>query len=321
MKTAYKALGLVAFALVLACGQSMAQSYPTRPIHFVVPYAPGGTDLIARLIGSALSERLGQPVILVNKPGADSVVGTNFVAKAPPDGYTLLVGSAGLVANTGLVEQLPYDPVKDFEPITIFGRSPVVLSVHHSFPARSVKELLTMAKENPKKLFYGSGAPVFTMAMEVLTKDAGVNIVHVPYKGSAGAMVAALSGEVPMSLASVAITMPYLKDGKLRPLVVAGPKRSPYLPDVPSAAEAGVTLDSAVFAGLLAPAGTPRPIIDKLYKELSIVLQQKEIKDRVIAMGYETADMGMPPAEFGAYLKSAAAQYTQAGKELRKKSK
>ncbi|MBI4292249.1 MAG: tripartite tricarboxylate transporter substrate binding protein [Betaproteobacteria bacterium] len=317
MKFASKAFGLVAaFALTLACSESIAQNYPTRPIHFVVPYAPGGTDLIARAIGQALGERLGQPIILDNKPGADSVIGTDFVAKAAPDGYTLLVGSAGLVVNTGLVARLPYDPVKDFAPITIFGRSPLVLSVNQSFPANSMKDLAALARAKPGGLFYGSGAPVFTMAMEVLKKDAGLDIVHVPYKGSAPAMVAAISGEVPMSLASIAISMPYLKGGKLRPLMVAAPKRSAFLPDVPTGAESGVKFDAAVFAGLLAPAATPRPIIDKLYKELKVVLEQDAIKDRVVTMGYETGDMGMPPDEFAAYVKTAVEQFTRIGKEL-----
>ncbi len=318
MEMVSKALGLAAaFALALACGGTPAQTYPTRPIHFVVPYAPGGTDLVARAIGQALAERLGQPVILDNKPGGDSIVGTDFVAKAAPDGYTLLVGSAGLVVNSGLVARLPYDPVKDFAPITIFGRSPVVLSVNPSFPARNMKELVGMAKANPGALFYGSGAPVFTMAMEVFKKDAGINIVHVPYKGSAPAMVAAISGEVPMSLASIAISLPYLKGGKVRPLMVAAHQRSAFLPDVPTGAELGVKFDGAVFAGLLAPAATPRPIIDKLYKELTVVLKQDAIKERVVTMGYETADMGMPPDEFAAYVKSAVEQFTKIGKELK----
>ncbi|MBI2315526.1 MAG: tripartite tricarboxylate transporter substrate binding protein [Betaproteobacteria bacterium] len=318
MKIAYKALGhAAAFALALACSSSIAQNYPTRPIHFVVPYAPGGTDLIARAIGQALAERLGQPVILDNKPGGDSVVGTDFVAKSAPDGYTLLVGSAGLVVNTGLVERLPYDPVKDFAPITVFGRSPVVLSVNASFPARTLKELVAMAKAKPGGLFYGTGAPVFTMAMEVFKKDAGLDIVQVPYKGSAPAMVAAISGEVPMSLASIAISMPYFKGGKLRPLMVAAPQRSAFLPDVPTGAESGVKFDGAVFAGLLAPAGTPRPIIDKLYAEVAAVLKQDAIKERVVTMGYETGDMGMPPEEFAAYIRSAVEQFTRIGKELR----
>lgn len=318
MKIASKALGLVAaFALALACSESIAQNYPTRPIHFVVPYAPGGTDIIARAIGQALAERLGQPIILDNKPGADSVIGTDFVAKAAPDGYTLLVGSAGLVVNAGLVARLPYDPVKDFAPITIFGRSPLVLSVNQSFPATSMKELIAMAKAKPGGLFYGSGAPVFTMAMEVLKKDAGLDIVHVAYKGSAPAMVAAISGEVPMSLASIAISMPYLKGGKLRPLMVAANQRSAFLPDVPTGVESGVKFDGAVFAGLLAPAATPRPIVDKLYNELKVVLKQDAIKDRVVTMGYETGDMGMPPDEFASYVKTAVEQFTKIGKELR----
>ena len=321
MKIAYKkALGLAAaFALAIVCGESSAQSYPARPIHFVVPYAPGGTDIIARAIGQALAERLGQPIILDNKPGADSVIGTDFVAKSAPDGYTLLVGSAGLVVNPGLVERLPYDPVKDFIPITMFGRSPLVLSINPSFPVRSMKELVALAKAKPGEVFYGSGAPVFRMAMELFKKHSDVDIVHVPYKGSGPAMVAAIAGEVPMSLASIAISMPYLRGGKVRALAVTGPQRSAFLPDVPTMTESGVNFEGAVFAALLAPAGTPRPIIDKLYAELLVVLKQGSVRERVVTMGYETADMGMPPADFAAYVKSSVEKWTKVGKELRAK--
>jgi tripartite-type tricarboxylate transporter receptor subunit TctC len=237
MKTAYRVLGLfLAFALALACGESTAQSYPSRPIKLVVGFAPGGgTDVTARMVGPKLSEQLGQPVIVENKPGAEARIATEYVAKAAPDGYTLLAGASGqMVFNPGLFAPLPYDPVKDFIPITLFNYDPLVFAVHPSVPAYSLKELIALAKARPGQLFHGSSGSPFHVAVELFNRQMGVNIVHVPYKGAAPAANAAVAGEVSLIVISIAPILGQLQSGKLRALAINGTERR-VLPDIPTA--------------------------------------------------------------------------------------
>ncbi|MBI4293534.1 MAG: tripartite tricarboxylate transporter substrate binding protein [Betaproteobacteria bacterium] len=304
---------LLAFVLALAFGASMAQSYPTKPIRFIVGFAPGGAnDTLARLVGQRLTERLGQPVIVENKPGADSIIGTDYVAKAPPDGYTLLVSSVAMVLNPSLYDRVPYDAGRDFIPITLFASDPVVFAVHPSIPAASIKELISLAKSKPGQLFYSSGAPAFHVSAELFKRQAGINIVHVPYKGSGPAIAAAISAEVPMVAVEIPSALAQLRAGKLRALAITGPRRSEVAPNIPTMAESGMAnFEQVLWIGLFAPAATPRTIIDRLYGELSVVLKTESMKERLAAMGYETNDTGMTPAAFGAFFYTDLANWSK----------
>ena len=316
MKTAYRAIGLfLAFALALACGESTAQSYPSRPIKLVVGFQPGGgTDVTARMIGPKLSEQLGQPVIVENKHGAEARIATEYVAKAAPDGYTLLAGASGqMVFNPGLFAPLPYDPANAFVPITLFNADSLVFAVNPSVPAHSLKELIALAKARPGKLFHASSASAFQVAVELFKKQMGVDIVHVPYKGAAPAVTATVAGETSLILISIPPILGQLQSGKLRALAINSRERSRFLPDVPTARESGLDYEGITWAGLFAPAGTPRAIIDKLYSAMSAVLKDNAMKDHFISQGREpNGGVGMPPAEFEVFFKAELAKWTKA---------
>ena len=312
-------LTFLCLALVLACAQSMAQSYPTKPIKFVVGFPPGGSnDILARLVSQKLAERIGQPVIVENRPGADSNISAAYVAKAAPDGYTLLIGASGAMTfNPGLYERLPFDPEKDFIPITLFASDPLVFAVNPSFPVTSLKELIAMAKSKPGSLSYAAGAPPMYVATELFKKLAGVDIMHIPYKGSGPSVMAAVSGEVPLVVVSIGPALSQLRAGKLRPLAVTAEKRALLLPDTPTVSEAaGLDFEGGIWVGLFAPAGTPGAIIDKLYAELSIVLKSDSLKERFAALGYDTSGMGLPPAEFGKFFKTNLAKWKKVTRDL-----
>jgi len=317
MKISLKAAGaLAAFALALAYGQCEAQTYPSRTIRFVVGFPPGGgTDLIARIVGEKLAERLGQPIVVDNKPGADAIIATEFVAKSAPDGYTLLAASSGAMTfSPGMYDRLPYDTVKDFVPITTLATYPILMVANPSVAATSVKELIALAKAKPGSLFYAAGAPPFRMATELFKRQAGVDIVYVPYKGTAAAITAAVAGQVAMAAIDMAPALPQLKAGKLRSLAVTGPKRSAILPDVPTMAESGLAnFDVVIWTALFAPAGTPRPIIDRLYSELAVILRSDSIKERFASLSYDPG--GITPAEFGAIVKADIAKWTRVAKQ------
>ena len=319
MKTACKLVGLfLASALALASAESPAQSYPNRPIRFIVGYPPGGAnDILARIIGPRLGERVGQPVIVENKPGADAMIATEYVARAIPDGYTFLVSA--MTFNPDMVDRLPYDPVRDFTPVTMFVSDPLVFAVHPSVPATSIKELIALAKAKPGALFYASGAPPFYVATELFKKQAGVNIVHVPYKGSGPSIAGAVAGEVPMVVVTSVPVMAQLRAGKLRPLAVTSAKRTPSLPDVPTVSESGLDFEWMTWIGLFAPAGTPGAIIDKLYSELSVILKSESLKKHYASLGYETGEgsgIGMPPAEFAPFFRASVAKWTKVSRSL-----
>jgi len=315
MKTAHRLLGLfLASALALACGEPPAQSYPNRPIRFIVGYPPGGAnDILARIVGPRLGERVGQPVVVENKPGADAMIATEYVAKTTPDGYTLLVSA--MTFNPEMVDRLPYDPVRDFIPITVFVSDPLVFAVHPSVAATSIKELIALAKAKPGSLFYASGSPPMYVATELFKKQAGVNIVHVPYKGSGPS----IAGEVPMLVVTSVPVMAQLKAGKLRALAVTSTKRNPPLPDVPTVAESGLDFDWTTWIGLFAPSGTQSAIIDKLYGELSVILKSESLKKHYSSLGYETGEasgIGMTPAEFAPFFRASVAKWTKVSRSL-----
>ena len=318
MKTTCRAVGLfLAFALAFASVESTAQSYPSRPIKLIVGYPPGGTnDVLPRIISPKLAERIGQPVVVENKPGADGVIATEFVARAAPDGHTLLVGASGqMVYNPALLPRLSYDPLKDFDPITMIGSDPIVFAVHPSVNATTIRELITLAKARPGQLFYSAGAPPFYVATETLKRVAGMDITHVPYKGSAASVTGAVAGEVQLHAGAVGAALAQIRAGKLRALAVTSDRRYPLLPDTPTVRESGLDFEGGMWTGLYAPAGTPSAIIDKLYSELAVILKSDAIKNQFATLGYDTNQLGMSPAEFGAYHRAQLAKWSKAIKD------
>ncbi|MBI2316856.1 MAG: tripartite tricarboxylate transporter substrate binding protein [Betaproteobacteria bacterium] len=292
------------FALLCASWAAAAQTYPAKPIKLVVGYPPGGgTDSLARIVAPKLSERLGQPVTVENRPGANATIGVAYAAKAEADGYTLLVGASGeMVYAPGLYDRLAYDTAKDFIPVVQLSTNPLIFAAHPSLPAASIGELIALAKAKPGALFYGSGAAPFQAAGELFKKQAGVSIVNVPYKGAAPSVTAAVAGEVPLLVVGLS-ALPHVRSGKLRALAVTSPKRFALLPEVPTMAEAGLPgFEVTPWTGVFAPAGTPRAIIDKLNAEMTAVAALEEVKERFRALG--VSGEGLPLAEFNALIKS-----------------
>jgi tripartite-type tricarboxylate transporter receptor subunit TctC len=311
-------VALLAFPLVLLHALPVsAQDYPRKPVRLIVPFAPGGgNDTVARAIAQNVGASLGQPVIVDNRAGAGGVVGAELAAKASPDGYTLFLGGVGSHAvNPSLHARLPYDPVRDFAPITLIASAPSVLVVHPSVPAHSIAQFTALAKANPGKLNYasngnGSSAQLAAVMYESM---AGVAMVHVPYKGLAPALVDLLSGEVQAMFSSVVAIVPHIRAGRLRALAVTGQRRSPLMPEVPTLDESGLPgYQAGSWYGMLAPAGTPRPIIVRLHDEIVRALAQPEVRERLAAEGAEVA--GSTPEEFAAHIKSELAR---TGKLLR----
>ena len=319
MKTVCKVLGLfLVSALVLASGEPYAQGYPNRPIKFVTGNPPGGgTDVLARGLAPKLSERLGQPIIVENKPGADGIIASEYVARSDPDGYVLMVGTDGqMVLNRALYAKLPYDPVNNFAPVIRLSYAPMVMAVHPSVPATSIAELIALAKAKPGELFYASGFPAAQVATEILKKEAGVNIVHVPYKGAAPSQTAAIAGEVAVIMSSLGPLRAHLQSGKLRGLAVTSPERYAIIPDIPTMAESGLAdVDVVPWTGLFAPAATPREVIDKLNSNLAIVLKIEDLKARFAASGVNL--LGSSPAELGALQKADIAKWIKRVKDLK----
>ena len=277
-----------------------------------------GIHLLARIVSQKLAERIGQPVVVENKPGADAIIATEYMAKAAPDGYTLMVGASGaMVINPGLYDRLPYDPVKDFIPITLFASDPLMFAVHPSVPATSIQELIALIKTKPGQLFYASGATPMRVATEHFKKQTGVNIVHVAYKGVAPAVTAAVAGEVSLVVMSIPPALAQLRAGKLRALAVTSFKRDPLLPDTPTMLESGLNFEGDInWVGLFAPAGTPSAIIDKLYGELSVILKSESLKERYASIGAGTSGIGLSPAEFGAFFRASLATWTKVTRDL-----
>jgi tripartite-type tricarboxylate transporter receptor subunit TctC len=277
----------------LFSGLALAQAFPTRSIHLIVGYSPGGgNDLIARIVAAKLQDKVGQPVIVENKPGAQSIVAAELVAKAPPDGYTLLMGSPGLATNPFLYRDLGWDAKKDFAPISLLGTVQNVLVVNPALPVKSVAELVALAKKQPGTLNFaspGAGTSLH-LAAELFKEAEGIDIVHVPYKGGGQAMNDVLAGKPEMMFQVVGAALPYIQSGKLRALAVTGTERSSVLPDVPTMVEAGVPNYSAyTWNGLLAPAGTPRAIIDKLHAAIVKAMNDPSVVEGYARIGQDQA--------------------------------
>jgi tripartite-type tricarboxylate transporter receptor subunit TctC len=306
MKTLQSAVCLLV-AMVAAPVFAQTPAFPSRPVRFVVPFSPGGsTDTLARTLGLKLTDSLGQQVVVDNRAGANGNLGTEIVARALPDGHTIVLGYiANLGIGPSLYAKLPFDPINDFSPITHLAESPNILVAHPSLPVKSFKELIAYAKANPKKLNYASAsiASVGHLTGELLNGLAGIDMVHVPYKGSGQAVIDLIGGQVQLMFSGMSSVMPHVKAGKLRPLAVTGSRRSPAVPDVPTIAESGFPkFEATAWYGVLAPAKTPRTIVNRLHGDIAKALVLPDVKQRLENVGFEIVGAG--PDVFAAYIKN-----------------
>src|SRR3954469_15597515 len=282
-------LAVAAFCLMLASA-SVAQSYPSRYIRMIVPYVPGGgTDTLTRTIAPKLAETLGQQIIIDNRVGGSSAVGTEIAARAAPDGYTLLMVDTSFTTNPALYGKLPFDPVKDFAPVSLVASAPVILVVHPSVPIRNVKEFVALAKSRPGELNFASGAPGSSTHLggELLKSAAKVDVVNIPYKGTGQAITDVLGGQVGMMFAGISTVRQHVRAGKLRAIAVTGDKRAAAMPEVPTFVESGLAgVDSGTYWGCLAPAATPQDIVSKVSAALHTVVESADVRSRLEERGY-----------------------------------
>ncbi|MDB5867605.1 MAG: tripartite tricarboxylate transporter substrate binding protein [Betaproteobacteria bacterium] len=309
--------GMVVLAMLVS-GAVFGQTYPTRPIRMVVPFSAGAgvTDIMARLVGQHLGAGIGQQVVIDNRPGAGGIPGTEVVARAAPDGYTLLMTNVALAVNPYLYPKLPYDAVKDFTPVTMVNSAPLLLVVHPTIAAKSVKELVAYAKSHPGQLNYGSGGVGSTphLSGELFKSIAGIDAVHVPYKGGAPALTDLVGGQLSFMIENVPGTMPFVRAGKLRALAITSSKRSPLEPSLPTMAEAGVPGYEVIgWNGIVAAKGTPPAIVSRLHTEVARILRTPEVRQRLAALGAEP--VGNTPDEFGAFIKAEMARWGKIIKE------
>lgn len=310
MKKTLIAVLLVTAALICADRTNAgAQGYPSRPLRMIVPFPPGGgTDILARIVAQKLGERLGQQVIVDNRPGAGTNIGMEMAARAVPDGYTLLMASIGVAANPSLYPKMPFDPVRDLAPVTLVAIAPTVLAVHPSVPARTVKQFISLVQAKPGQLnygSYGSGSGAH-LAAELFKLTTGLDIVHVPYKGGGPAITALMSGEVQMVFSSMLPVMPHLKSGRLVALALASAKRTAALPELPTFREAGVDYETGTWFGVLVPAATPKEIVARLHGEIARIVKLPDVQERIAGEGADP--VGNTPAEFQAFIRNEAAK-------------
>lgn len=306
---------LLAAALVGLSWAAAAQDYPARPVRFVVPQAAGGsTDILSRLVGQKIGDALGQQLVVENRAGANGIIGSEIVAKAPADGYTLLAGGTGTMAiNQSLYTRLPFDPAKQLVPVALIAYSTSVLVVHPSVPARNIADLIALAKSKPGELRYASAGAGSSphLSAEMFKYMTGTDILHIPYKGSTPGVIATVSGETSLMFTGIASAIGLLKEGRLRALSVNGPKRSQSLPDVPTAMESGLPgYEVDFWIGVFAPAGTPRPIIARLNAETNRAIVSPDLKDKFIAIGADA--LGGTPEQLGAILRNDIERWSKA---------
>jgi tripartite-type tricarboxylate transporter receptor subunit TctC len=304
-----------------ACAQAAqpaASDYPTRPIRIIVPLAPGGgSDYTARYIGTRLSDRLAQPVIVDNRPGASGIQGTDLVAKANPDGYTLLLAYSTHAQSAQLFSKLPYDPLNDFAPVTIVIVTPLTMQLHPSVPAKTVKEFIAYAKQNEGKLNYGSSGPGSSphLTTELFDSMAGIRMTHIPYKGVGQYITAQLGNEIQFSFANMFTTMPHWKAGRLRLIATTGVKRLEAVPELPTVAESGLPgFESLTWYGFVAPAKTPKAIINKLQQEIHAIVFSPDVKKQLVEQGNEP--IANTPEEFAKIMRTDAIKWGAIGKKL-----
>ena len=302
------------FALVLLCGPGWAQNdYPTRPVKVIVPSPPGGgTDILARMLAQHFSKAFGQPFVVENKPGAGNMIGIESVARSPGDGYTLLVTASTLALNSVLYKKVPYDPVRDFAPITLAATAPNVLVVNPALPAKSLSEFIALAKAKPGALSYGTPGIGTSphLSMELLKSMAGIDLQHVPYRGTAAAVTDVIGGQIAVMFANALTAKPHVDSGRVRALAVSGPSRIEAFPTVPTVAEAGVRgYEAMQWYGMVAPAGTPPPIIARLHAEAAKALQSDEMKEKLALDGAQP--VGSSSAEFAALIRRELEKWTR----------
>lgn len=300
-----------------------AEDYPSRMVRLIIPHAPGGpTDITARIVAQRLSESLGQQFIVDNRPGAAGIIGTELAAKASPDGYTLVSISIPHTVNPALYKNIPYDTLNDFSPVAQFTSYPNILVVHPSVPAKSVKELITLAKAAPGQLNYGSGGIGTSphLSAELFKFLAGVNIVHIPYKGGAASIIGVQTGEITILFSPTPAVMPHIKAGKIRALAVTSAKRWPLTPEFPTVAESGLPgYEVSSFVGMLAPARTPTSIVGKVNSAVVRVLQLPQTKEQIVAVG--AVPVSTTPEQFGAFLKAEVVKWNKVIRESGMKEK
>ena len=304
-------VGLFAICL-LETGGALAQPYPAKPVRIISPFTAGSAiDTLARVLGQKLGDTWGQQVVVDNRVGANGIIGTEAAAKAAPDGYTVYLGNISTLAvNPHLYQKLPYDSVRDFAPVTMAATIPVVLVVHPSLPVKSVKELIALAKAHPGQLNYASGGTGSAqhLPMEMLRVEAGINIVHVPYKGLGPAYSDVLGGQVPMMFAGVSNVVPYMKSGRLRVLAIGSPKRSTSLPEIPTVAESGVPgFDFDSWTGYLVPPATPSAVIAKLHADITRTLTLLDVREKLVSLGFDL--VGGTPDAFATLIRNDLARF------------
>jgi tripartite-type tricarboxylate transporter receptor subunit TctC len=296
-----------------AAAPAPAKNYPMKPIRFIVPFAPGGTtDIVARFIGQKLGEDLGQPLIIDNRGGAGGTIGTDMLAIALPDGYTIMLNHVGLAYNVSLYDRLPYDTIKDLAPISLVGNTPNVLVINTGFKVRSVKELVDLARAKPEQVSYGSGGVGSSghLAVEMLQQVAKVKFLHIPYKGAGPALTDTVSGQVQFMITTMPAVVNHVKNGRLRALAVSGAKRSPAMPDVPTVIENGVPgYDYTTWYGILAPAGLSKPLAARLLQSVHAAVASQDLRERLMQNGMEPETN--TPDKFAALIKSDIGKWSK----------
>lgn len=292
---------LAGVAALWPCGAS-AQGYPSKPIRLVAVFAAGGTsDLIARLLAQHLAPAVGQPVVVENRVGSNGIIGTDYVAKSPPDGYTILIAPSGHAINNSLIPTVPYDPIKDFTYVTLIGTVPMVVSVNTAFPANSLAELIAQAKRRPGEINFGSGGPASSnqLATELFAHMAGIRMTHIPYKGDTPGITDLLSGQIAFIFLNTPAALPLVKSNKVKALGITSERRSPLLPEVPSIGETIGGYVAGSWHGIFAPAGLPDPVLRRLNVELVRVIQQPDVRDKLVSWGVNV--VASTPSEFKAF--------------------
>jgi tripartite-type tricarboxylate transporter receptor subunit TctC len=312
------AAGVIAASPGAAYAQATASghAYPAKAIRIIVPFAPGGpNDILGRIVAQKFTEAWGQQAIVENRAGAGTIIGTDLVAKAPPDGYTLLIASTSTATTPSLVKKLPYDTLRDLAPVVLMAASPNLLVVHPSLPAKSVRELIAVAKSRPGEVAFGSGGNGTSthLAGEILRVRSGAKMVHVPYKGAGPSTVGVLSGEVSWMFGSILPLMPHMKAGRLRALGVSSLTRASVLPNVPAVAETLPGFEASPWHGVAAPAGTPREIVAKLNQEIAKILRAPDVRSRMAEEGTEI--LAGTPEQFGAFMKADVEKWAKVIKD------
>jgi tripartite-type tricarboxylate transporter receptor subunit TctC len=296
----------------LATPTAHAQTYPTKPIRLVVPFTPGGgVDINARLLAPKLTEYLGQQIIVESRPGAGTNIGNEFVARSPPDGYTLLINAGAMAINVSLYRKLGYDPLKDFVPISVFSESPNVIVVHPSLPVKTAKDLVALAKARPGALNFSSSGSGTTQHLsgELFNQRTGVKILHVPFKGTAPSLTAVIGGEVELTFANIPSISAFLKAGRLRPIATTGLKRAAQMPEVPTLKEGGIDVEVTVRYGIFAPAATPREVVNTLANAIAKAARSPDTRQRLLDQGAEP--VGNSPDEFAKIMQDDVARWAQ----------